>query len=313
MVMGDPATAANNIVALKALTLSCALNIGTYSASKTSGTNWYTSTFTTNVDCNGQTENCGKFQSFIPTQLTMPTLGQHAARSTTYDQGATGVAADMWLFLTKDDKVDGRLASKREFPFDSSQGSTTGKSMYVRAYGSGLKTATTLTVTIPASATFDASGSYRGNANPGLTFALDSGYTTKAAGSTANGLIEFEFASGTWGGTCCADGSDCTTCDLTTGNLKLFSTLKGAEIGQISHSHTNSATPKLVALVSFAFNGVMDIPAHLTTVRGRGGLGSANQKLLDIFFTLTSNVASSSSIQALMHFYVGVATAKTDA
>lgn len=57
----------------------------------------------------------------------------------------------------------------------------------------------------------------------------------------------------------------------------------------------------------------MDMPAHLTTVRGRGGLGSANQKLMDIFYTMSSNVASSSAIMALMHFYVGVATTKTDA
>jgi hypothetical protein len=67
--------------------------------------------------------------------------------------------------------------------------------------------------------------------------------------------------------------------------------------------------------VSAAFNGLMNMPSHLTTVRGRGGLGSANQKLMDVFFTMTSDVSSSSSIQALMHWYIGLATAntKTDA
>jgi hypothetical protein len=59
----------------------------------------------------------------------------------------------------------------------------------------------------------------------------------------------------------------------------------------------------------------MDMPAYLTTLRGRGGLGSANQKLMDVFWVMTSNVASSGAIQALMHFYVVVAAAnvKTDA
>jgi len=57
----------------------------------------------------------------------------------------------------------------------------------------------------------------------------------------------------------------------------------------------------------------MDMPAYLTTVRGRGGLGSANQKLQDVFWQMTTSTASGTAIQALLHFYIAVKTAKTDA
>jgi len=68
-------------------------------------------------------------------------------------------------------------------------------------------------------------------------------------------------------------------------------------------------------MVGIAFSAFMDMPAHLTTVRGRGGLGSSNQKFMDVFWVMTSNIASSASLQAYMHFYiiVAAANAKTDA
>lgn len=57
----------------------------------------------------------------------------------------------------------------------------------------------------------------------------------------------------------------------------------------------------------------MDMPAHLTTFRGRGGFGSSTQKLMDVFWQLTTSGANSNSIQSLIHFYIGVAgTATTD-
>jgi hypothetical protein len=58
---------------------------------------------------------------------------------------------------------------------------------------------------------------------------------------------------------------------------------------------------------------MMDMPAYLTTVRGRGGLGATNQKLCDVFWSMTSNVASTMSIQALMHFYVIVTSGNAKA
>jgi len=53
--------------------------------------------------------------------------------------------------------------------------------------------------------------------------------------------------------------------------------------------------------------------AGLTTLRGRGGLGSSKQKLVDFFWILTSNNDSSDSVQALLHFYVHPTTEKPDA
>lgn len=66
-------------------------------------------------------------------------------------------------------------------------------------------------------------------------------------------------------------------------------------------------------MVSIVYNSVMDMPAFYTTMRGRGGFGASNQKLVDIFWVMTSNNANSPGIQALLKFYVIVKTAITDA
>lgn len=60
-VKGDLSADTNNIVTLTSLTLNCELTIGTYSASKTSGTNWYQSKFTTQVDGNTQASKFGRW------------------------------------------------------------------------------------------------------------------------------------------------------------------------------------------------------------------------------------------------------------
>lgn len=66
-------------------------------------------------------------------------------------------------------------------------------------------------------------------------------------------------------------------------------------------------------MTQITYNAVMDMPAYYTTVRGRGGLGSSNQKLVDIFWVMTTNIASSPGLQALLHFYVIVKTVVADA
>jgi hypothetical protein len=67
------------------------------------------------------------------------------------------------------------------------------------------------------------------------------------------------------------------------------------------------------ALVSISFTKVMDMPATtFTAVRGRGPLGSANQNLVDVFWTMTSSQASSPSVMALLHFYAITKTAVKD-
>lgn len=67
------------------------------------------------------------------------------------------------------------------------------------------------------------------------------------------------------------------------------------------------------AITKMTFNAVMAMPAHFTTVRGRGGFGSSTQKLCDIFWMMTSSHTSSHSLQTLMHFYVITKTTKSDA
>jgi len=67
-------------------------------------------------------------------------------------------------------------------------------------------------------------------------------------------------------------------------------------------------------MYGFKAGAIMDMPAHLTTFRGRGGFGASNQKLMDVFWALTTSAANSNAIQTLIHFYIGVVgTAKTDA
>jgi hypothetical protein len=105
MVIDVEATATNNHVNAIAKSLSCALTIGTYSASKTSGTNWYTSTFTTKVDGDTQTSGFGKWSSYIATQEGYASLGQKSAL-TDFEAGDTDVEAIMWLFLSSIDQTD---------------------------------------------------------------------------------------------------------------------------------------------------------------------------------------------------------------
>jgi hypothetical protein len=99
---------------------------------------------------------------------------------------------------------------------------------------------------------------------------------------------------------------------LASGNLKLFAV---ADTKAISHSYQNEGGTKFNAMTGVSHNAAFDMPTHLTTVRGRGGLGSSNQKLMDVFWVMTSSITSSASLQALLHYYIHVAAAnvKTDA
>jgi len=57
---------------------------------------------------------------------------------------------------------------------------------------------------------------------------------------------------------------------------------------------------------------VIDMPTFLTTLRGKGGWG-ATQKLCDMFWVFTSSASSSRHISTLIHTYVAVKAAVTDA
>lgn len=226
----------------------------------------------------------------------------------------------MWLLLSARDQTNVRANEKRQFPFSTI---VTDKELYFRVYGKSLKTAAPkFAAAIAVPATFVASQSLNGiteAVSPATTptFALEAAvYTNKGheASSSTGGLIEFKFAQATWGGICCTanTAASCTACDLATGHIKLFST---PSTNVISHSYYDTSNDKHNAITQIEITAMMDLPATLTTVRGRGGLTASNQQLVDVFWSMTSNVASTMSIQALLHFYVYPTTAntKTDA
>jgi hypothetical protein len=69
-------------------------------------------------------------------------------------------------------------------------------------------------------------------------------------------------------------------------------------------------------MVEFMFTDVMDMPTdYFNSIRGRGGLGSSTQKLVDVFWQMTTDTTGGTALQALLKFYVAVtaATTKTDA
>lgn len=196
--------------------------------------------------------------------------------------------------LTYLDRVGTRASGKREFPFDTS---VTDKELYVKAYGKTMKDAT-LTVTIAGHAKFKADQSPNGITSK---FVLGADYADVAKSTNTGGLITFKWAQAKWGGSCCKAATTCTDkgsismCnDDTKSNILLFSVNKHKEI---SHSHYDVAGKKVNAMTGFEMKKAMDMPtAHLTTVRGRGALGSTNQKLVDVFWQMTSSISSSPGI-----------------
>jgi hypothetical protein len=152
---GVHATPANNIVALVALTLTCELKIGTWSAATASAKNWYQSMFTTQIDGNTQTSAFGTWSSFIVVKATFSSLGVKAVSGDKYKLSNQNDEAAMWLFLTDADKLV-REDDIRQFPFSTK---LTDKELYFKGYGSGLKTAAKATFLLPAAAKFVANAS----------------------------------------------------------------------------------------------------------------------------------------------------------
>lgn len=77
--------------------------------------------------------------------------------------------------------------------------------LLVNGYGAALKSASTITVTIPAKATFapgdnESMNGFGASANFELpsTFAGKTGKTGQATG-----MVSFEWTAGNWGGSCC--------------------------------------------------------------------------------------------------------------
>lgn len=126
----------------------------------------------------------------------------------------------MWLLLAVTDKVQ-RTDSAREFPFDAS---LTNIDLFVNGYGSALKSAATVTVTIPVKATFpDAVGKSMNGFGANANFQLPTGDAGKT-GLTGQptGMVSFKWLAGAWGGSCCVSSCNDDTsnsgywrCDLT--------------------------------------------------------------------------------------------------
>jgi uncharacterized protein YaiE (UPF0345 family) len=112
----------------------------------------------------------------------------------------------VWLLLSLQDAVV-RADNKREFPFDTS-GNTL--DLLVNGYGSALKSAATITVTIPAKATFapgdnESMNGFGANANFQLP-AADAGKTGETGQAT--GMVSFKWAAASWGGSCCVSSCE---------------------------------------------------------------------------------------------------------
>jgi hypothetical protein len=225
----------------------------------------------------------------------------------------------MWIFHSMLDRVGARADNMREFPFDTS---LTDKELYFTGYGKGLKTGAKFTALVQVHTLFANSTPNKFQTSANFILATAS-YTDKAGeASQPSGMVKFKFAAAAWGGTCCKTGTTCadggdsvSACNLDTGgSLKLFAV---NNVKQIAHGyHDKKANAKKYnALTSIKYTKLWDMPATCTTLRGRGGLGSANQKLADVFWAMTSNIASSPSLQVYMHVYVTVksANAKPDA
>lgn len=87
---------------------------------------------------------------------------------------------------------------------------------------------------------------------------------------------------------------------------------------RVAHAFTaiadtsTAGTSMLNQLVKVEMSSLLDMPATHTTLRGRGGFGASNQKLVDIFWQMTASGSGNNPVQMLLHLYTAVATAKTD-
>lgn len=223
----------------------------------------------------------------------------------------------MWIFLSLADCVGERKTDRREFPFDTS-GTT--KELYFKVYAAAVLSTPKFAATIPTHSLF--TGKTLNAFESSDRFVLDTSvYSAKdGEASQPTGMVLYKFGAATWGGSCCTNALSCadTTpykrCDFDNASAKKLKLLSTNQNNRIAHSFFDTtSTSKMNAMFEVSITALADMPAHLTTVRGRGGLGSANQKLVDMFWIMTSNIASSPSIQALLHFYVAVTTTKTDA
>lgn len=156
----------------------------------------------------------------------------------------------------------------RLFPFDTT---LTDKDLVFTGYGSGLKTDGKATIAIPALASFDVN--VVANTKKHSLKAADYVNIVNEA-SQPSGMVKFLVAKVKWGGfkTCCASGSACTACDSVTADAyPLFGTNKDYLIPlfiKLGAKPQGIVRVEFLALIAFP-------ETHLTTIRGRGGLGAS--------------------------------------
>jgi hypothetical protein len=131
-------------------------------------------------------------------------------------------------------------------------------------------------------------------------------------------MVSYKVAKNTWGNSCCVSatcadpgGGKVFACDLTTGNLKFLA--HNGDKNIYSTSIINKGGKKVSVYHGILMTAIMDMPAHLTTMRGRGGFTATTQKLMDVFFQMVTSKANPQALQTLSHFYIAMAADKDDA
>lgn len=313
--------------------MTCTLKVNTWSSDSSSAVEWVSQAYTTKIDGSGQTSKFGEFSSFVATSATQSSTCQH---EDTQVQEADNQNIELWLILDDADKMGADTVNFRQFPW-AEVGDTSATQLDFRAYGVGLQSDATMTVTAPA--TYHATQSYKCQTQSPRTTCIDilTGIVTKAAESSPpTGMIAFQLGNSAWGGSCCTaaacaggtsnDSPD--SCDKlnpvdsagasTIWTLPFMSVSGTGDTLTPVHSLTaTAAAGTLQSIMVWKLNSAMLMPAYLTTFRGRGGWGTgdSNQKLMDVFVQMRSTASSAPSIQVLSHFYIGAKTANdlTDA
>jgi hypothetical protein len=129
-----------------AKTLTCELKICTYTSATSSAVEWYKSSEVLNIDGNTESNDNGKWQTFIVTMIGKKSFGQKGA-NTVYDQSEASVGQFVWFYLSVLDRVI-LTANMRWFPLDSR--TTASVDLFFKGFAAAIKTTGTLTLTVPA-------------------------------------------------------------------------------------------------------------------------------------------------------------------
>jgi hypothetical protein len=329
IAMGNVAT---NSVQWVITQMTCTLKVNTWSSDTSSAVEWVSQAYSTKIDGNGQTSKFGEFSSFVGTSATQSSTCQH---EDTQVQEADNQNIELWLVMDNADLMGADTINTRQFPW-AEVGDTSATQLDFRAYGVGLQSDATMTITAPAA--YHDTQSFKCVTTSARATCIDilTGVVTKAAESSPpTGMIAFQLGNNAWGGSCCTSaacaggaGNDAaTSCDKlnpvdsnsasTIWTHPFMSVSNGGALNPVHSLTKTAAAGTLQSIMVWKLNNAMLMPAYLTTFRGRGGWGTgdSNQKLMDVFVQMRSTASSAPSIQVLSHFYIGAKAANdlTDA